>query len=106
MQKSSVKPKGIVWRRWENGKVIANTRLSPEFEDAFGSAYYITHRAHLHSILHAKAVELGVVISLDSRIVTYNPDEPSFVLANGKVVHADFIIAADGMMIHHLLKAN
>lgn len=78
--------------------MIANTRLNPEFEEAFGSAYYITHRGSLHSALHSKAIELGVVIHLDCRIVEYDQDGPTFVLANGKVVSADLVIAADGMV--------
>jgi len=90
-------PRSILWRRWENGQVIGNARVNPQSEEWFGSPHYVTHRAHLHEILHQKAVELGVAIRLASRVQKYNLDEPSFVLDGGEVVRADLIVAADGM---------
>jgi salicylate hydroxylase len=89
-------PRSLLWRRWENGKIIGNSRFNPECQDLFGSPYYVTHRAHLHEILHQKAVELGVVIRLSSRVEKYDADEPSFVLAGGETVKADLVVAADG----------
>jgi salicylate hydroxylase len=89
-------PRSLLWRRWENGKIIGNSRFNPESQDLFGSPYYVTHRAHLHEILHQKAVELGVVIRLSSRVEKYDADEPSFVLVGGETVKADLVVAADG----------
>ncbi len=90
-------PHSLLWRRWENGQIIGNARLNPQSEEWFGSPYYVTHRAHLHEILHQKAVELGAKINLGNRIDKYNVDVASFVLAGGEVIHADLIVAADGM---------
>ncbi|OCT52820.1 hypothetical protein CLCR_10641 [Cladophialophora carrionii] len=97
LRKISMMPRSLLWRRWENGKVIGNSRLNPECQDWFGSPYYVTHRAHLHEILHRKAVELGVIVRLASRVEQYNPDEPSFVLEGGETVRADLVVAADGI---------
>lgn len=96
LTRKAVKPEGLIWRRWENGKAIGLTRLNPQFEDWFGAPYYLIHRAHLHEVLHKRAVELGVNIKLNSGVVKYNPDEPSFELKDGTTVPADLIIAADG----------
>ena len=92
-------PRSILWRRWEDGKVIGNARDNPQSEERFGSPYYVTHRAHLHEILHLKAVELGVAIRLASRVEKYNPDEPSLVLVGGEIVRADLVVAADGRYV-------
>lgn len=96
MRKSSTVPKNLFWRRWKCGKVIANTKLNPQFEEWFGTPYYVTHRAHLHQVLHEKVVELGVDIKLATRIEKYEPDQTSIVLADGSVIEADLVIAADG----------
>lgn len=96
MRKSSAVPKNLFWRRWENGKTIAHTKLNPQFEEWFGVPYHVTHRAHLHAVLHQKTVELGVPIKLATRIERYQPDLPCIVLADGTVVKADLILAADG----------
>ncbi|KAL6250173.1 hypothetical protein RBB50_002474 [Rhinocladiella similis] len=97
MRKSSAVPKNLFWRRWENGKTIAHTKLNPQFEEWFGVPYHVTHRAHLHAVLHQKTVELGVPIKLATRIERYQPDLPCIVLADGTVVKADLILAADGI---------
>ena len=96
LSQKSVTPDGIIWRRWEDGAPIAHTRLNPEFQDMFEGPYYVTHRAHLHEVLHERAVQLGAKIRLTCRIVEYRPDQSSFVLENGSVIHADLIVAADG----------
>ncbi|KAJ9603934.1 hypothetical protein H2200_011456 [Cladophialophora chaetospira] len=90
-------PDSLLWRRWENGRIIGNARLNPQSEELFGTPYYVTHRAHLHEILHQKAAELGVVIRLGCKVEKYDLDATSFVLASGEVVHADLIVAADGI---------
>lgn len=94
-----MKPHGIVWRRWANGAEVGHTRVNPQFSQAFGSPYYVIHRAHLHQILHERAVELGVPIKLSAGAVKYNAEEPSFVLQDGSSVSADLIVAADGILI-------
>ena len=90
-------PESLFWRRWENGLIIGNARVNPQSEELFGSPYYVTHRAHLHEILHQKAVELGMVIRLGSKVEKYDLDTTSFALASGEVIDADLIVAADGM---------
>jgi flavin-dependent dehydrogenase len=62
----------------------------------------VTHRAHLHQVLHEKVVELGVEVFLDSRVREYLVDEEEgegmgLVLESGEVVRGDLVVAADSM---------
>ncbi|KAK5263544.1 hypothetical protein LTR96_011076 [Exophiala xenobiotica] len=96
LNKKAVKPEGVYWRRWQNGKVIGNSRFNPEFSKWFGAPYYVIHRAHLHEVLHDRAVELGVPIELNWRVVKYDLDAGSLTRGDGATIHADLIVAADG----------
>jgi salicylate hydroxylase len=57
----------------------------------------VIHRANFHSALHKRALGLGVTVKVASRVVGYDIDGPSIVLANGETASADLIVAADGM---------
>lgn len=94
----AVRPDGISFRRWENGHRIGFTDLSQDFIDACGAPYYVVHRAHLHSALHKRAVDLGVPVRLNSRVTDYDTSVPSVKLADGQEFEADLVIAADGML--------
>jgi salicylate hydroxylase len=89
-------PAALVWRRWEDGSVIGKANLNPESEQRFGSPYYVTHRAHLHEVLHQAAVELGVPIHLQKKVVKYGVEEGSVTFEDGLVVKPDLVVAADG----------
>jgi flavin-dependent dehydrogenase len=62
----------------------------------------VTHRAHLHQVLHEKVVELGVEVFLDSRVREYLGEEEEgvgmgVVLERGVVVGGDLVVAADSL---------
>ena len=103
MQKKSVKPEALIWRRWQDGKAIANTKLNPQLYDWLGSPYYVTHRAHLHQVLHEAVVDLGVPIKLSSRILNYNMEAPSIALEDGSQIYADLVVAADGLVLYRIV---
>jgi salicylate hydroxylase len=90
-------PESISFRRWQSGDVIGLTRLIPSFREQFGAPYYVIHRANFHSALHRRALDLGVTVKVASRIVGYDIEGPSIVLANGETASADLIVAADGV---------
>lgn len=96
LEKWAVKPECINFRRWENGNVIGHTALGMNFQDSFKIPYYVVHRAHFHEALHQRALQLGVVVDLDSRVVRYNEEQGSIVLADGSIFKGDLVIAADG----------
>lgn len=89
-------PEGMTFRRWENGNAIGYTRLIPDFRENFGASYYVVHRADFHHALHQRALQLGVEVKVDHRVVNYDLDAPSVELANGETLHADLVVAADG----------
>jgi salicylate hydroxylase len=93
----TVEPEGISFRRWETGRVIGYTKLVPEFRKSFKAPYYVVHRAHFHDALYRRAIELGVNVLINHKTVEYNDAAPSVTLANGEVMTADFVVAADGV---------
>ena len=96
LKRAAVKPEGLTWRRWQNGQAIGDTRFNPQFCEWFGAPYYVIHRAHLHEVLHERAVRLGVPIKLGCKVSKYDPSEGSFTQQDGTTVRADLIVAADG----------
>ena len=86
----------MTFRRWKDGQAIAFTKLVPEFRDNFGAPYYVVHRAHFHSALYERALELGVVVRLNSKIIEYDLDTPSVSIGDGVAISADLVVAADG----------
>lgn len=102
LKKKSVEPKSLLWKRWQDGEIIGHTRYQPDFHRRFGAPYYVTHRAHLHEVLHEKAVELGIPVHLGSSVVRYSLDEASFQLQSGEQVTTDLVVAADGAYLYVL----
>ncbi|KAJ2896765.1 FAD-dependent monooxygenase OpS4 [Zalerion maritima] len=94
-----VYPRDIRFRRWQDGSIIGRTMLNPEFKHMFGASYYVVHRAHLHSGLHARAVELGIDVRVASKVVEYVEDEggAGVKLETGELLNADLVVAADGV---------
>lgn len=90
----------MTFRRWENGTPIGYTKLVPDFRENFGASYYVVHRADFHSSLHQRALQLGVNVKVNSRVVSYDVQAPSVTLTTGESFSADLIIAADGQFQH------
>ncbi|GKT71382.1 salicylate hydroxylase [Colletotrichum tofieldiae] len=95
MSEQAVRPDGISIRRWEDGKLIGFTDLSESFVELCGAPYYVAHRAHLHSALYQRAVDLGVTVHLNSKVSEYDPRIPCATLTSGQCFAADLIVAAD-----------
>ena len=93
----AVEPQSINFRRWQSGKVIGHTRLIPDFQDNFGAPYYVAHRAHLHSALYKRALDLGVEVKTASRVECVDEADGLLTTADGSTHRGDLVIAADGM---------
>jgi salicylate hydroxylase len=91
-----VEPEGISFRRWENGNVIGYTKLIPDFRETFKAPYYVVHRAHFHDALYQLALQLGVEVKINQKVVEYDEDAPSVTVEDGTATFADLIVAADG----------
>ncbi|CRG87053.1 salicylate hydroxylase [Talaromyces islandicus] len=90
-------PEAIVIRRWQNGKVIGNTRLIPDFVDSFKAPYYVVHRADFLSALHKKALDEKIEINLGHKVSGYDPMKGDIILEDGTTHSGDLIVAADGI---------
>lgn len=100
-----VEPDGITFRRWQDGNAIGFTKLIPDFRSTYRAPYYVIHRAHFHRALHELSEKHGVESRLGAKVVAYDEHDPSVTLADGTVLKADLVVAADGRspcMIAHL----
>lgn len=93
-----VKPEGINFRRWEDGRIIGHTALGHTFQQDFQVPYYVVHRAHFHEALHQRALQLDVLVDLGCKVIQYNEESGSVILGDGSVVQGDLVVAADGKL--------
>lgn len=106
MERQSIRPSGITWRRWQDGRVIGHAKLGSEILQKYGSPYYVTHRAHLHDALYQRTKELKVPVILNHKAKSYDFNNASVTFEDGTVVDADLVIAADGMELAPTLSIN
>lgn len=92
----AVEPKGMTFRRWENGEPIGYTKLVPEFRDNFDAPYYVIHRADFHEALHKLARQHGVVLEVNCKVVRYNSRDGTVTTLDGRTFSGDLVIGADG----------
>ncbi|TVY34811.1 FAD-dependent monooxygenase [Lachnellula subtilissima] len=92
-----VEPQGMTFRRWENGNAIGHTKLVPDFRENLGASYYVVHRADFHVALHQRALQLGVEVRVNCKVVDYDLKAPTVTLAKLDCLSADLVIAADGV---------
>lgn len=97
LEGKAVEPDGMKFRRWQDGRPIAFTKLIPDHKEKFGAPYYVVHRADFHSAMHSLAAEMGVQIKVGHHVVDYDESVPSVALADGRKLEADLIVAADGI---------
>ena len=99
----AIEPCGKNFRRWQNGDVIGHTKLIPEFRQNFSAPYYVAHRAHFHSALYKRALDLNVEVKTASRVDDFDEENGTLTLADGTTYEADLVIAADGMYLKKIL---
>jgi len=98
----SVEPSALVFRRWDDGRVIAAHPMGARYRAAFGAPYYGAHRVALQRVL-TDALGPGVVRH-GRRCVAIAPSDtdgrggrPSIAFADGTSVAADVVVGADGV---------
>ncbi len=100
---TAVVPEALVFRRYDTGERIGYSHCGAAMNNEHGAPYYHIHRADYHTLLHRLArAAPSVHIRLGATVLTVQPDPaagggPSVTLATGEVIHADLIIAADGV---------
>ncbi|KAK9461682.1 3-hydroxybenzoate 6-hydroxylase-like protein [Lipomyces oligophaga] len=95
-------PNAINMVSYRDGEILGPAPLNPYVEKAYGSPYWVIHRADYHSILHSRAKEVGVNILVDQRVISIDESIPSVTTAAGKyssgnTYRTDLVIAADGI---------
>lgn len=69
-----------------------------DVEDRYGAPYYFIHRADLVDLLvKTTKGKPSITIRLNSRVASYNFEEPSIQLSSGENIRGDMIIVADGI---------
>jgi salicylate hydroxylase len=97
MARAAVRPAEIVFRRWQDGRVLGCEELGDAIENRYGAPYYHFHRADLIALLAEafgpKEIKLGrrlVDIEQDERGVTAH-------FQDGRSERGDLLIGADGI---------
>ncbi len=97
LRRIGVLPEAVEFRRWDDGSLLLRTELGPAMEDHFGAPQLDFFRPDLHRLL-ADAVPPGV-LRLGTRVasVEQHGERAALVLDDGSRVHADVVVAADGI---------
>jgi salicylate hydroxylase len=97
LRRFGVRPREVVIRRWDDGRVIARQPLADACERNFGAPYYHFHRAELLDVLSATVPD--GVLHLDHRCVglTQQGDRVEVQFHNGATADAEVVVGADGI---------
>ncbi|KAK7885859.1 hypothetical protein LTR67_010211 [Exophiala xenobiotica] len=90
-------PPSINLRRYANGKRIGRTPLLPDVIERYGFPYWLIHRADYQLVLYKAALAAGVLVHLNSRVVSVDESAPSVMLRDGRKLFADLVVGADGI---------
>ena len=95
----AVAPESLDLRRWDDGRVLARTRLAAECRYRYGAPYLTLHRADLQRLLLDAVDRAGVPLRLGQRCtdVVSTPDGPRLSFSSGESVDADLVVGADGV---------
>jgi salicylate hydroxylase len=97
MARVAVRPSAIVFRRWQDGRVLGREELGDSIEGQYGAPYYHFHRADLIALL---AEAFGPKdIKLGRRLVDIEQDESGVTahFQDGASERGDLLIGADGI---------
>jgi salicylate hydroxylase len=97
MARAAVRPSAIVFRRWQDGRVLGREELGDSIENRYGAPYYHFHRADLIALL-AEAFRPNE-IKLGRRLVNVEQDEKGVTahFQDGTSQRGDLLIGADGI---------
>ncbi|KAF4221444.1 hypothetical protein CNMCM8980_004685 [Aspergillus fumigatiaffinis] len=80
-------------RRWQDGSLLGTMPVNKSY-----GQQVVVHRADLHNALIEKAMALeNVQVRVNSTVTRVQFDPPAVTLADGTVVQADVVLAADGI---------
>jgi salicylate hydroxylase len=97
MARAAVRPSAIVFRRWQDGRVLGREELGDSIENRYGAPYYHFHRADLIALL---AQAFGPRdIKLGRRLIGVEQDAEGVTahFHDGASERGDLLIGADGI---------
>jgi salicylate hydroxylase len=89
-------PQSLYIHNWKDGRILGETKITPDFEKRYGAPYIVLHRAEMHEIIHRHAIRAGVSVHLASRVIEYDFEAGAITLESGRTIHADLVVAIDG----------
>lgn len=98
----ATKPKQVNMLGWK-GNLISSLDFWDSASRYPGSFYWDFHRANLHRCLYDRAVELGAVVQVSSRVVDVVTglgecgNKAKVMLDDGREMGADLVVGADGI---------
>jgi len=97
MARVAVRPAAIVFRRWQDGRVLGREELGESIESQYGAPYYHFHRADLIALLTEAFGRED--IKLGRRLVDVEQDESGVTahFQDGGSERGDLLIGADGI---------
>lgn len=92
-------PQNAVMRHHRTGQYIVQSPLGKSAESRYGAPYLHIHRADLHAILVDSARNLGVILTLNAQVVSYqqSSDSISIELTDKTRHDAWLLVGADGI---------
>lgn len=81
-------------QHWEDGRTLVQMDRSTQ-RAKYGAPYVTIHRADLHEVLTAAALEAGVEVRCGAAVV--GSDGPEAILASGERIGGDLLVGADGV---------
>lgn len=91
------RPSHLSFRSWSDGSEICRYATGREAEEEFGAPYLLLHRADLHDALVAAVPPGSVRLNTTVVDITQDDDSARITTATGERLHADLVVAADGI---------
>ncbi|KAF9465928.1 hypothetical protein BDZ94DRAFT_1252593 [Collybia nuda] len=86
----------FVFHKGESGELIAVMKLHEEFLKHLMADFLFIQHGDLHSMLHEHAIQEGVQIRYNSKVVHVDSEAVSVLLEDGERITSDVVIGADG----------
>jgi len=102
VQAIAVAPTTFEFRRWDDGRVLSQTRLGPQVAAAYGAPYLHAHRGELVAVLAAAVPAERVEVGRRCVDVVAGPSGARLRFADGGTEAADLVVGADG--IHSVVR--
>jgi salicylate hydroxylase len=97
LREIGVRPEAVDFVRWTDGSLLLHTPLGAAMEEHFGAPQLDFYRPDLHRVLLGALAPGTVVAGVAVTGVEQTDASATVQLADGNEVHADIVVAADGI---------